>query len=223
MYILTSQTLSEEELIKLALKRNSQVEKNIKERLLHWDFGPVMNLTHDSKAKNYLFSSERVPLHWDGAFYQEPRELLFYCTSSDGAGGETFFVDTNKVWEILPQSLKRACESVELLYRTKKLAHYGGEFKTSVVKKHPRSGLPIIRLAERVETELNPVELEIKGIQDSEEFYQEMKRYLYDERAIYYHQWTAGDLLLVDNFTYLHGRNELGPNLKRSFKRVQIL
>lgn len=223
MHILKSQELSDEELIELAFSKSNVRSENVQECILHWDFGPIMNLKFDSKAQNYLFSKERVPLHWDGAFYKEPSSLLFYCTESEGSGGETFFVDTTKVWDILPERLKRACAGVELKYQTQKIAHYGGEIRVPLLGRHPRSKEVILRLAEKVETDLNPVKLEIFGINDPDEFYAEMLRYLYDERVITYHKWIPGDLLLIDNFTYLHGRNELGTNVKRAFKRIQIM
>src|ERR1700733_14393686 len=34
---------------------------------LEWDFGPVMEMKETPGAKNYLFSREKVPFHWDGA------------------------------------------------------------------------------------------------------------------------------------------------------------
>ncbi len=223
MHILRSQQFSEAELLKYAQSLSAHPAAPIEEQLLHWDFGPVMNLSFDSMAKNYLFSKERVPLHWDGAFYKEPRMLLFYCETSSGVGGETFFVDTNRVWKILPQRLKEMCELVQLTYRTEKVAHYGGEIKVRLLQNHPLTGEKILRLAERVTTSLNPVELEIEGVDDPDAFYDEMMFYLYSEEAIYYHTWRPGDLLIVDNFQYLHGRQELKTNLKRSFKRIQIL
>lgn len=42
-------------------------------QLLSWDFGPVMEMKVDKQPKNYLFTEGDVPLHWDGAFHQEPR------------------------------------------------------------------------------------------------------------------------------------------------------
>ncbi len=223
MHILKSQRFSDEELLEFALSLSKGHKGEVQDRILHWEFGPIMNLKFDSQAQNYLFSKERVPLHWDGAFYKVPSTLLFYCTQSRGSGGETFFVDTSKVWKKLPSKLKRACEGVEVKYQTQKIAHYGGEIRVPLLQRHPLSGEPIIRLAEKVETALNPVEFEIFGVSDPEEFYQEMLIHLYAQDVITYHRWEVGDLLTVDNFTYLHGRNELGSNINRAFKRIQIL
>ena len=222
MLILKCQQFNDEELLAYAAEMSS-VKGDLKDRVLHWEFGPLMTMAYDENATNYLFSEESVPLHWDGAFYKEPRKLLFYCTESEGKGGETIFVNTEKLWSDLSPVEQEECRKITLTYRTKKLAHYGGEITIPLVQKHPATGNTILRLAEKVETNLNPVELEIHGSENAEEFYSAMIKKLYQEKYLYVHDWQKGDLLICDNYTYLHGRRELGANRKRSFKRIQIL
>lgn len=193
------------------------------ERLLHWEFGPLMTMRFSSDASNYLFSDEAVPFHWDGAFHREPRQLLFYCTDSEGAGGETLFTNTELLWESLTESHRAQCAQVTITYETEKKAHYGGSITVPLVQRHPVTGHPILRAAEEVETTLNPVKLSINGVSDPAGFFQELRNLLYDSRFLVEHQWRTGDLVVCDNFTYLHGRRPLGTNLTRSFKRIQIL
>lgn len=222
MVILKSQQFSDSELLGYA-RSLSSVKGKIEDQLLHWSFGPIMNMKHDQASPNYLFSSEKVPFHWDGAFYKEPRHLLFYCTESEGEGGETLFTNTEKIWNSLSEKEQEASLQIELEYETEKLAHYGGKIRVPLVQKHPKSSRPILRMAERVDSKLNPVSLKIHGISDPNEFYETWTRKLYDPEFMYEHRWEKGDLLVVDNFTYLHGRRALGSNEKRSFKRIQIL
>ncbi len=187
--------------------------------LLHWNFGPVMTMKYQKDAANYLFSDEVVPFHWDGAFYKEPKLLLFYCLESEGEGGETTFSDTTKLWNSLTEVEKEECRNVTLTYTTEKKAHYGGTIRVPLVQTHPVTGDVILRLAEKVETEKNPVTLTIEG--GSEGFYDRMVRKLYENMIA--HKWEKGDLLIVDNFRYLHGRRALKSNMNRCFKRIQIL
>lgn len=208
--LLKGVSLQENELLELAKSLGP---------VLHWDFGPVMTMKYQKNAENYLFSDEAVPFHWDGAFYKEPRFLLFYCLESEGAGGETTFTDTTKLWESLSDSEKEECRSVTLTYTTEKKAHYGGTITVPLVQTHPVTGKTILRLAEKVETEKNPVHLSLEGADES--FYERMKMKLYENMTV--HSWTTGDLLVVDNFQFLHGRLPLGSNVNRSFKRIQIL
>lgn len=224
LHIIHAGMMSDEELLKYAASLSIR-EGVLEDKVLHWDFGPIMNMKFDERAANYLFSAEEVPLHWDGAFYREPSSLLFYCVESLGDGGETIFVNTEALWDDLSDAEKRECESITLKYRTEKKAHYGGEIHLPLVQKHPMTGKTILRLAEKVETALNPVELKIEstlGI-DTESFYKKMCQKLYDPKYLYEHSWKKGDLVVCDNFTFLHGRRALKSNLKRSFKRIQIL
>lgn len=222
MLILKSQKFNEQELIQYAQNLSSR-QGGLKEQLLHWDFGPVMTMKYDIHAQNYLFSDENVPFHWDGAFYKEPLKLLFYCMESQGSGGETLFTDTEKIWNSLTASEQELCQKVTMIYRTEKRAHYGGEIRIPLVQKHPVTGKMILRIAERVETKLNPVELKMTGAEDAEGLYVFLTEQLYRPEFLYEHSWETGDLLIADNFTYLHGRRPLGQNKMRSFKRIQIL
>lgn len=221
MHIMKSQVFNDSELLELA-ESMSVKEGDLKEKILHWDFGPIMEMKYDVNAKNYLFSQEEVPLHWDGAFHTEPSKLLFYCTQSEGKGGETVFVNTEEIWKDLSKDEQEKLLKIRLIYKTAKLAHYGGLIDVPLVQKHPRSGNVILRMAERVETNLNPVELRILGTNNEEEFYHYIVKKLYDPRYQYVHEWEKGDLVICDNFTYLHGRKHLGQNKKRTFKRIQI-
>lgn len=191
-------------------------------RLLAWDFGCVMKMRLDPDAANYLFSAEAVPLHWDGAFHREPRFLLFYCDAAEGEGGETVFVDTREVLDRTPEEVRERWQKVRLTYSTEKKAHYGGRFTTSLIREHPFTGEPVLRFAEVVETERNPVHLEIEGA-DPGSLYTEVAGRVLDPGHRVEHRWSPGDLLLVDNHAFLHGRNALGTNTGRSFRRVQIL
>jgi len=214
--------MNDEELLQHALKLSERAG-TLKERLLHWDFGPIMQMKYDTRASNYLFSHEDVPFHWDGAFHQEPAKLLFYCVESSGTGGETLFTNTELLWDSLSAAERAECQAVRLRYQTEKKAHYGGEINVPLVQHHPVTKRVILRLAEEVETHLNPVKLEVTGVSDPQGFYQTMREKLYHTDFLVEHQWRTGDLLVCDNFTFLHGRRPLGQNLGRSFKRVQIL
>ncbi len=214
--------LSDSELLHYA-RGLSHNEGEIEQQLLHWDFGPIMEMRYQVEAVNYLFSAENVPFHWDGAFYREPRELLFYCTATDGEGGDTLFLNTELLWNSLTAQEQAQCKQVSLRYTTEKKAHYGGEINVPLVQVHPRTGKTILRLAEKVTSTKNPVHLEMSGVPDAEEFYQRMVEKMYQAQFIYRHTWQEGDLLVCDNFTYLHGRAALDQNLSRAFKRVQIL
>lgn len=196
--------------------------------LLSWDFGPVMEMRADKNTKNYLFTEGDVPLHWDGAFYQEPRFLFFHCIEAPlpYAGGETLFVNTEIVWENASTSQQAEWASYQLQFTTEKLAHYGGQIRRKLVCEHPETGQTILRFAEPVgEDYLNPVQVHVLGKtkEHSTAILTELSQCMRAQPSCYTHQWQQGDYLLVDNFSLLHGRNAFREQTPRHLRRIQIL
>ena len=220
------ETLSKNELIQFAADFNRD-RNRIEEKLLHWDFGPVMEMRPQANPANYLFSHENVPMHWDGAFHREPSILVFNCLKGpqEERGGRTLFSNTENIYERLEGSIIKNWSSVLLTYETQKLAHYGGRITRALVHFHPVTKRPFLRFAEPVKTKLNPVKLTVYGCTKRQalELVQKMKEELYKEENCYAHQWKAGDLVLADNFSLVHGREAINPGDQRHFRRVQIL
>lgn len=191
---------------------------------LDWSFGSVMELTPDSEAENYLFSHEAVPFHWDGAFFETPRWLLFNCIEAptQGAGGETLFADGQHIWNNADASTQEKWKSIHLKYETDKKAHYGGAFESKLVQAHPETQAQLIRYAEPVETLKNPVSLDISGNGDKSDLINDLKNRLYSKANLYEHQWQEGDILIADNLRLMHGRNAFNFDTPRHIRRIQL-
>ena len=192
---------------------------------MRWDFGDINELILKKDAKNYLYSEQAVPMHWDGAFATAPSLLMFYCIESDGQGGETTFVDTHAILEYATTEEIALWEKLKLHYQTDKVAHYGGRICSSMISKHPHLNMNVLRYAEPVETELNPVHLEIEGLTNEEQtfFVESIRAKLYDKRFCYAHAWKPRDIIIADNHRLLHGRNALEGNVSRHILRIQII
>lgn len=195
--------------------------------LLHWDFGPVMEMREHPQAANYLFSREAVPFHWDGAFHRVPRFLVFNCIEApvDGGGGETLFTNTEMILAKTREEEKNLWDRTHLVYETEKKAHYGGRVRTEMVARHPDTGREVIRFAEPVATQLNPVSMTVEGPMclRQESFLDRMRELIYSPSFCYEHQWQEGDLLVADNNTLIHGRRAFVKDCPRHLRRIQIL
>jgi alpha-ketoglutarate-dependent taurine dioxygenase len=210
--------VAKEDLLRFAAK---EPEKE----LLQWSFGPVMEMKVDPNAANYLFTHEEVPVHWDGAFHLEPRTLVFHCVCAPeaGAGGETTFVDSENIWNHASTAIRARWRKLELSYETEKKAHYGGRITIPMVQHHPDKPVTILRYAEPVGSELNPVLMNVAGLPGEKEAFQaEMRELLYAPENLYAHEWQQNDLLLADNFSLLHGRRAFAQASPRHLRRVQI-
>ncbi|UXR65304.1 TauD/TfdA family dioxygenase [Bdellovibrio bacteriovorus] len=196
-------------------------------RPLEWSFGPVMEMKEDQNPQNYLFSREKVPFHWDGAFHQVPDYLVFSCVQApnEAAGGETLFTNTEPLYQEASEEIRNHWALLELQYQTDKKAHYGGSIKAPLVQKHPITQAPILRFAEPVETELNPVSLKISGgdLSLHPHFLSDMVQKIYAAEYCYKHQWQAGDLLFADNHSLIHGRTAFEKNCPRHLRRIQLI
>ena len=89
---------------------------------------------------------------------------------------------------------------------------------------HPLNARPVLRYAEPV-VDINPVRLVIEGLagMDEQEFIEDMRLRLNDERCCYSHRWVTGDLVIADNYTLLHGRRAFAPGVQRHIRRINVL
>ncbi|KTC78191.1 TauD/TfdA family dioxygenase [Legionella brunensis] len=196
--------------------------------LVSWDFGSVMEMKVDKNARNYLFTEGDVPLHWDGAFYQEPRFLFFHCLKAPtiNMGGETLFVNTEMVWSQATPCQQERWLNYQLQFATEKLAHYGGKIVRNLVNTHPQTERTILRFAEPVgEDYLNPVHVTVLDTNEveSKQILTEISECMRTNITSYFHQWQQGDYLIADNFSLLHGRNAFRRHTPRHLRRIQIL
>jgi alpha-ketoglutarate-dependent taurine dioxygenase len=206
----------------------AQGSETIESAFVKWDFGHVMELRVDPAAKNYLFSREAVPLHWDGAFHDEPSTLVFHCVERNraaAAGGETVFVDTESIWNQASLTDRKVWELLSFRYQTEKLAHYGGSIDVRLVRQHPeKPRQPILRFAEPVHTRLNPVQ--ITPSPGSPAIAMNALADLIERTKVahfrYQHDWEVGDIVLADNHALLHGRNPLSEDDTRTIRRLQL-
>jgi alpha-ketoglutarate-dependent taurine dioxygenase len=195
--------------------------------LLEWDFGSVNELRVHDDTRNYLYTSHSVPFHWDGAFVDRaPHYIFFHCDIApppDG-GGETLFCDTTRVLNQASAEQQKLWEQTVITYSTEKIVHYGGTFTSPMMAKHPLNGTNVLRYAEPV-VDLNPVKLVIQGIprEDQQEFLKDMNLRLHDKRCCYSHRWIAGDVVIADNYTLLHGRRAFAAGVMRQIRRVNVL
>jgi alpha-ketoglutarate-dependent taurine dioxygenase len=196
-------------------------------RVLEWEFGAVNDLRPREDARNYIYTTREVPMHWDGAFLAAaPAYLVFHCVDAPAAasGGETLFADTVRLVAAAPAERRRLWERVRVTYATDKVVHYGGTFTSPLFAPHPRTGATTLRFAEPV-VDVNPVRLEIEGIAaaEREALLSDLRARLYDPRWCAAHAWRAGDVVVADNHALLHGRRAFAAGAARHIRRVNVM
>ena len=196
-----------------------------------WPFGKVLELIQQDNPKDHIFDHSYVPIHWDGMYRpQVPEYQIFHCVQAPlrGQGGRTTFCNT-------VSTLKNACaESVELWNKVtgvyqRKMEFYNSKTVSPVVVKHPHRDFSVIRYNEPHMKEngdlINPVDMEFTGINKDELtlFHRSLKEALFAKDNFYAHEWQTGDVVIADNLSLLHGREEFVSKSPRHIRRVQVL
>jgi alpha-ketoglutarate-dependent taurine dioxygenase len=196
-----------------------------------WPFGKVLELKEQAKPEDHIFDSSYVPLHWDGMYRKQVPEIqIFQCVSSPGldCGGRTTFTHTPAVLKRVSEAVRSAWSQVTGVYE-RKMEYYDSKTRAPLIDKHPTRGFPVIRFCEPPSandpTFINHSQFAFEGVSASEtaDFLRSLRAELYAPENFYAHEWQAGDIVITDNYTLLHGREAFTSGAPRHLRRVQVL
>lgn len=196
-----------------------------------WPFGRVLELIEQDNPEDHIFDHSYVPMHWDGMYRpQIPEYQIFHCVQAplSHQGGRTIFSNTMLVLENTPPKLRTLWHKAIGVY-SRKMAFYDSKIASPVIMQHPYKDALVIRYGEPHSDEkgdfINPVNFEFTGLDDSElsTLHASLQEALYDPRYCYAHSWQAGDIVIADNFSLLHGREAFVSKAPRHIQRVHVL
>ena len=196
-----------------------------------WPFGKVLELIEQENPEDHIFDNNYVPLHWDGMYRpQVPEYQIFHCVKAplSGQGGRTTFSNTILVLKNASSELKELWHKVTGIYQ-RKMEFYNSKTVSPIITKHPQKDFSVIRYNEPPSEEkghfVNPPDLEFTGVNHEElgVFHQSLKKALYAPSNFYAHEWQAGDVVIADNFSLLHGREDFVSKSPRHLQRVHVL
>lgn len=200
-------------------------------QVLSWSFGAVLELVEHERPVDVVFDNTALTFHWDGMFVEWiPEFQIFQCVRSldDEQGGRTIFCDTTRVLASASSETRTLWEGLTLTYRVAKESHYGGTATSPLVVEHPNHGFPTLRYQESVPDSINylnrpRVKFHDVAAECVAEIEQTLRDALYDAQHCYAHAWQAGDLVVADNYTLLHGREPYTRKCGRHLRRVHVL
>ncbi len=196
-----------------------------------WPFGKVLELIEQDNPEDHIFDNNYVPLHWDGMYRRQiPEFQIFHCVEAplSGQGGRTTFSNTILALKYAPSESKKLWSKVTGIYQ-RKMEFYNSKTVSPIINKHPYKDFSVIRYNEPPSEEkgrfVNPPVLEFTGVslEELESFHFSLKQALYAPRNFYAHEWQAGDVVIADNFSLLHGREEFIAKSPRHLQRVHVL
>jgi alpha-ketoglutarate-dependent taurine dioxygenase len=151
---------------------------------------------------------------------------MLYCKTAPQPGeGQTTIVDSRNVLRKVGQQVARQWLGVNITYYTK-MTYFGGSPRMySLVDQHPHSGELILRYQEGTDSALQTLS---QSVQDHDEqaqqaLLEQVNALVYDQDCLIAHQWSEGDLVLIDNYRTLHGRLPMSAgSSSRELWRVQV-
>ncbi|QEY52071.1 TauD/TfdA dioxygenase family protein [Legionella longbeachae] len=196
-----------------------------------WPFGKVLELIEQDAPEDHIFDHSYMPLHWDGMYRpQVPEYQIFHCVKAPlpGQGGRTTFSNTLLVLKHTSSEIKELWHKVTGTYQ-RKMKFYNSKTISPIITDHPQKGYSVIRYNEPPSQDkghfVNPPELEFTGISHEEldVFHTSLAKALYSPDNFYAHEWQTGDIVIADNFSLLHGREEFTSKSPRHIQRVHVL
>ncbi len=173
-----------------------------------------INVTDRSKQ------TTNFSLHTDGAYYSLPPYGIVLACYDPGLGdAPTYFSDTTAAINKLSEQNLKTLLALNYTYIAKDSTFY----TRPLIEKHPFNNNLITNLTSRgfLSPVVNPNNLqEIPEVFDYSQAF-EMLRVAISDSLVLEHYWEKGDILVFDNYTYLHGRrgNEK-PDYSRHLSRL---
>ena len=189
--------------------------------------GLVTNVRKDGVPIGSLPDGE-MWLHHDGCFIDEPyRATILYALEVTSVGGETRFVDMRAVFRSLPEDLISRIKYLSGIHSFdyRNIAErptYGtlnGLAKSAThpcVIRHPNSQGPALYL-----NPLCTIRLEGDGsnLSDNESLLDLLFDAIGQSEATFSHRWAKGDLVIWDNWSTCHARNDFPAGETRMLRR----
>lgn len=186
-----------------------------------------LELDGKMEAKEVLRGTGRMPLHRDGLMMNNNVKYIgIYCLDIDvNIGGRTYVSDAISAWKLVPQEIKNALKEngIEIL-----------PFDTTYYLKNEEKWYPFEGIVNYNENEMMNGGLSYHGGERrsydiripklsadiSSQYFERIEAIFEDPEFTYYHDWQKGDLLLLNNFSTMHGRESYSG--LRNIVQIQV-
>jgi taurine dioxygenase len=166
--------------------------------------------------------------HTDQSYTPKPVfGTVLYGIEIPKEGGETCFADLAATYDTLPDRLRGRVEGERAVYAAEKPGHKRRiTLSDEERKKIPPVVHPMVRTHPylgRKALYLSPTHISKIGElseSESEELLAELTDHATKPERVYVHEWTPGDVIMWDNTSVMHKRNNFNPAERRFHKRT---
>jgi taurine dioxygenase len=191
----------------------------------------VSNVVENGEPIGSLGAGEAT-WHTDMSYLEAPpKASMLYALEVPAVGGNTYFCNMYRAYELLPEALRRRIAGLSLkhdgTYNSGGYVRQGVEAIDDPVTSagvyhplvctHPESGRRALFLGRRRNAYIGGLPLE-----ESEALLDELWNYASRDEVTWYNQWRTGDVVLWDNRCTMHRRDPFDPHSRRVLHRTQI-
>ena len=191
----------------------------------------VSNVVENGEPIGSLGAGEAT-WHTDMSYLEAPpKASMLYALEVPAAGGNTYFCNMYRAYELLPEALRQGIAGLSLkhdgTYNSGGYVRQGVEAVDDPVTSagvyhplvctHPESGRRALFLGRRRNAYIGGLPLD-----ESEALLDELWTYASRDDVTWYNQWRTGDVVLWDNRCTMHRRDPFDPKSRRVLHRTQI-
>lgn len=192
----------------------------------------ISNIVENGKKIGQL-GAEEAKWHTDTGFVEKPPAGSFLHAKElppEGEGANTSFLNLYDAYEALPDDLREQVEDrwskhdpsytsdgvLRKDFRAYSDPSMGPGPCHPLVREHPETGRKALYLGRRFNSYVLGLTVE-----DSEELLDRLWAHATQDRFLYEHVWSLGDVLIWDNRCVMHRREAFNPNMRRRMHRAQ--
>ncbi len=191
----------------------------------------VSNVVENGEPIGSLGAGE-ASWHTDMSYLEAPpKASMLYALEVPATGGNTYFCNMYRAYELLPEALRQRIAGLTLKHDgTYNSGGYVRQGVTAVddpvtspgmyhplVCTHPESGRRALYLGRRRNAYIGGLPLE-----ESEALLDELWTYASRDDVTWYNEWRTGDVVLWDNRCTMHRRDPFDPGSRRVLHRTQV-
>lgn len=197
----------------------------------HPEIYVVSNVIENGQPIGSLGSGEAV-WHTDMSYLQDPpKASMLYALEIPPAGGNTYFCNMHRAYDLMPASLKNRLAGLQLKHDA--TYNSGGYVRQGVqavddpvnspgvyhplLYPHPETGRLALYLGRRRNAYIGGLPLA-----ESEALLDEVWSYATRSDIVWCNEWRVGDVVLWDNRSTMHRRDPFDPDSRRIMHRTQI-
>jgi taurine dioxygenase len=179
----------------------------------------IANVEEEGKAVGALGNNE-VTFHSDLGFRPEPGSVsVLYAVEAPSDSGMTSWSAGIAAYNALDAQSRERLLATRIHYSQAK-PDYRSETPVihPVVCSHPESGRKSIYFSSN-----HAASVVGESDEESRSLIERLKTYTTEDRFVWTHRWTPGDLVVWDNRTTQHRRSQVDPTARRLMRRTQAV